>query len=63
MFTGITSHGGALVSAIVVLAGAAILRGGAAAADSNQDDQFLALLSQEGIPPVSGVPSLIATAQ
>jgi uncharacterized membrane protein YgcG len=61
MFTGTTSHSGALVSAIVVLTGAAILRGGAAAADSN-DDQFLALLDQEGIPALNGVPSLIATA-
>jgi uncharacterized membrane protein YgcG len=61
-FTGITSHAGALVTAIVVLTGAAILRGGAAAADSNQDDKFLALLEQEGIPALSGVPSLIYTA-
>ena len=37
----------ALVTAIVVLSGAAIVRGGAAAADSNQDDQFLALLNKE----------------
>jgi Protein of unknown function (DUF732) len=62
MLTGTTSHSGALVTAIVVLTGAAILRGGAAAADSNQDDQFLALLDQEGIPALRGVPSLIATA-
>jgi hypothetical protein len=60
MFTAIT--GLALVTAIVVLTGGAILRAGAAAADSNQDDQFLALLNQEGIPALSGVPSLIATA-
>jgi Protein of unknown function (DUF732) len=52
----------ALVTAIVVLTGAAIVRGGAAAADSNQDDQFLALLNKEGIPALSGVPTLIATA-
>ena len=62
MFTGITSHAGALVSAIVVLTGAAILRGGAAAADPNQDDQFLALLEKEDIPALENVPALIATA-
>jgi Protein of unknown function (DUF732) len=62
MFTGTTSHSGALVTTIVVLTGAAILRGGAAAADSNQDDQFLALLDEEGIPAVENVPSLIDTA-
>ncbi|BBY37659.1 hypothetical protein MMAN_17930 [Mycobacterium mantenii] len=62
--TGITSHGhlGALVTAVLVLTGAAILRGGAAAADPNQDDQFLALLDQEGIPALEGVPYLIDTA-
>jgi hypothetical protein len=62
MFTGTTSHSGALISAIAVLTGAAILRGAAAAADSNQDDQFLALLDKEGIPAVQGVPSLIEEA-
>ncbi|MGO8849840.1 DUF732 domain-containing protein [Mycobacterium sp.] len=62
MFTGITTHAGALAGAIVVLTGAAILRGGAAAADPNQDDQFLALLDEEDIPALSGVPSLIDTA-
>jgi hypothetical protein len=63
MFSGITTHVGSLVTAIVVLTGAAILRGGAAAADDpNQDDQFLALLNKEDIPAVSGVPSLIDTA-
>ena len=61
-FTGTTSHSGALVTTIVVLTGAAILRGGAAAADANQDDQFLALLDEEGIPAVENVPSLIDTA-
>jgi hypothetical protein len=61
MFTGITTHAGPLVTAIVVLTGAAILRCGAASADS-QDDQFLALLSQEGVPAISGVPDLIQTA-
>ena len=62
MFTGNTTHAGSLVTAMVVLTGAAILRGGAAAADPNQDDQFLALLNQEGIPAESGVPNLIDTA-
>lgn len=62
MFTGITNKSGCLVTAIVVLTGTAILRGGAASADPNQDDQFLALLSQQGIPAVSGIPDLIKTA-
>jgi hypothetical protein len=69
MFTGITGLTSALVTAIVVLTGGAILRGGAAAADSNQDDQysnqddqFLALLDQEGIPALGGAPGLIVTA-
>lgn len=62
MLTGTTGHVGALVTALAVLTGAAILRGGAAAADPNQDDQFLALLDQKGIPALSGVPSLIDTA-
>jgi hypothetical protein len=62
MFTGITTHACSLATAIVVLTGAAILRGGAASADPNQDDQFLALLSQQGIPAVSGIPDLIKTA-
>ena len=49
MFTGITTHADSLVTAIVVLTtGATILRGGAALDDPNQDDQFLALLSQKG---------------
>jgi hypothetical protein len=62
MFTGTTSHSGAVVTTILALSSAAILRGGAAAADSNQDDQFLALLDKEEIPAVQGVPSLIETA-
>ena len=62
MFTGTTSHSGALIGAIVLLTCAAIVRGGAAAADSNQDNQFLALLDKQGIPAVQGVPSLIETA-
>jgi len=63
MFTGITTHAGSVVTTtIVVLTGAAILHGGAASADPNQDDQFVALLSQQGIPAVSGIPHLIKTA-
>ncbi|OMC55269.1 hypothetical protein A5747_14265 [Mycobacterium sp. IS-836] len=62
MFTGITTHAGPLVIAIVALSGAAISRGGAAAAAPNQDDQFLALLNQEGVPAISGIPELIKTA-
>ncbi|MCV7099097.1 DUF732 domain-containing protein, partial [Mycobacterium palustre] len=62
MFTGITTHAGSLAAATTVLTGAAILSGGAAAADSNQDAQFMALLRQEGVPAISGVPDLINTA-
>ncbi|SPM31606.1 DUF732 domain-containing protein [Mycobacterium terramassiliense] len=61
MFIGTTGRSGALVTAIVLLSGVAILRGGAAAADP-QDDRFLALLDQEGIPALQGVPNLIDTA-
>jgi hypothetical protein len=62
MFTVTTTSAGCLVTAIVLLTGAAILRAGAAAADANQDSQFLALLSQQDIPAVSGVPDLIKSA-
>jgi hypothetical protein len=62
MSTRITGLTSALVTAIVVLTGGAILRGGAAAADPDQDEQFLALLDEEGIPAIDGVPSLIVTA-
>jgi len=68
MFTGTTrcagvpSHAGVLVTAMVLLSGAAVLRGGAAAADASQDDQFLALLDQEGIPALDNVSSLVDTA-
>lgn len=58
----IATYAGSVVAAILVLTGAAILRGGAASADPNQDDQFLALLSQQGVPAVSGIPDLIKTA-
>ena len=62
MFTGITTRAGYPVTAFVVLTGAAILCGGAASADPDQDDQFLALLGQQGIPALSGIPGLIKTA-
>jgi hypothetical protein len=61
MFTG-TTHASYPVTAFVALTGAAILGCGAASADSSQDDQFLALLGQQGIPALSGVPDLIKTA-
>lgn len=61
-FAGSTSHTAALVAATLALTGASILCAGAAAANSNQDDQFLALLDSEGIPALEGVPSLIDTA-
>lgn len=62
MFIGTTGRSGALITALALLTGAAILRGAAAAADPNQDDRFLALLDQEGIPALQGVPNLIETA-
>jgi hypothetical protein len=54
----------ALLSASVVLT-AAIICAGAAGADPNQQDQFLALLDQEQIPPVDDgeVPGVVARAQ
>ncbi|WP_155766115.1 DUF732 domain-containing protein, partial [Mycobacterium colombiense] len=60
--TGVTSHAGVLVTTLVLLSGAAILRGGAATADLNEDDHFLTLLAQEGIPALEGVPSLVDVA-
>jgi uncharacterized membrane protein YgcG len=62
MFTGIPTHARFLFTAIAVLTGAAIVHSGAAAADPSQDDQFLALLDKEGIPALSGIPSIIVTA-
>ena len=61
--TGITSLADALVSASVVLT-AAIICAGAAGADPSQQDQFLALLEQEQIPPVDDgeVPGVVARA-
>ena len=62
MFTRVIFSVGSLLIASSVLTGAAILRSGPASADPNQDDRFLALLSQNDVPALSGVPSLIATA-
>jgi hypothetical protein len=59
--TGITSVANALVSASVVLA-AAIISAGAAGADPSQQDQFVALLEQEQIPPIDNLPGLVARA-
>ena len=63
MRTGITSLAVALVSAFVVLT-AAIFCAGAAGADPGQQDQFLALLEQEQIPPIDDgeVPGVVARA-
>ncbi|WP_036444829.1 DUF732 domain-containing protein [Mycobacterium kansasii] len=63
MFTGIASHTGVLVTAMVVLIGGAIVYGGAAVADPNQDEQFLALLEEKEIPAIENVPRVIAAAQ
>jgi hypothetical protein len=49
--TGITGLADALISASVVLIAATICAG-AAGADPSQQDQFLALLDQEQIPPI-----------
>lgn len=62
MFNGTITRAGCVATAVAMLTGAAILQSGTAAAKASQDDQFLALLDQEGIAPVSGVPALIATA-
>ncbi|QLL08895.1 DUF732 domain-containing protein [Mycobacterium vicinigordonae] len=62
MFSRITVSAGSFISAILVLIGTATMQSGSASADPSQDDQFLALLSQNGVAALSGVPSLIATA-
>jgi Protein of unknown function (DUF732) len=62
MCTGITGHGGALITAIVVLTGAAILHGGVATADPDQDQKFLTLLADNDIPAVDNEAGLIETA-
>jgi hypothetical protein len=62
--TGVTSLVHALVSALVLLT-AAIICAGAAGADPSQQDQFVALLEQEQIPPIDDgeVPGVVARAQ
>jgi hypothetical protein len=59
--TGITGLADALVSASVVLT-AAIICAGAAGADPSQQDQFVALLEQEQIPPLDNLAALVAQA-
>jgi hypothetical protein len=61
--TGITRLADALISASVMLT-AAIICAGAAGADPSQQDQFLALLEQEQIPPIDDgeVPGVVARA-
>jgi Protein of unknown function (DUF732) len=59
---GITSLTDALVSASVVLTAAIICAGAAGADPSQQQDQFVALLEQEQIPPIDNVPALVARA-
>jgi hypothetical protein len=59
--TGITSLADALVGVSVGLT-AAIICAGAAGADPSQQDQFVALLEQEQIPPIDNVPALVARA-
>ena len=63
MRTGITRLADALISASVMLT-AAIICAGAAGADPSQQDQFLALLEQEQIPPIDDgeVPGVVARA-
>ena len=62
--TGITSLTGALVSAALVLTAAIMCAGPAGADPSQQQDQFLALLEQEQIPPTGAgeVPGVVARA-
>jgi uncharacterized protein DUF732 len=63
--TGITSLADALVSASVLLTAAIICAGAAAADPSQQQDQFVALLEQEQIPPTGDgeVPGVVARAR
>jgi hypothetical protein len=59
----IRSLADALISAVVALSAASVCAG-AAGADPNQQDQFLALLEQEQIPPIDDgeVPGVVARA-
>jgi hypothetical protein len=63
--TGITSLADALVSVSVVLTAAIICAGAAAADPSQQQDQFVAMLEQEQIPPTGDgeVPGVVARAR
>ena len=61
MRTGIPSLADPLVSAAVVLTAAIICAGGASA-DPSQEDQFVALLEQDQIPPMDNLPALVARA-
>jgi hypothetical protein len=62
--TGVASLADALVGASVVLTAAIICASAAGADPSQQQDQFLALLEQEQIPPTSDgeVPGVVARA-
>lgn len=62
MRTGIASLVAALAGASAVLATAIIFAGAAGADPSQQQDQFVALLEQEQIPPMDNVPGLVARA-
>lgn len=62
MLTGTVSRAGVVATATVMFFGAAILRGGAATAETSQDDQFLAVLNQRGIPALENAPSLFPVA-
>jgi hypothetical protein len=59
---GIASLTDALVGASVMLTAAIICAGAAGADPSQQQDQFVALLEQEQIPPLDNVPALVARA-
>ena len=61
MHTGIVSTIHTLVGIAAVLV-APMVHVDAAAADPGQDEQFLALLDQQGIPALDGIPRLVARA-
>ncbi|UQX09349.1 DUF732 domain-containing protein [Candidatus Mycobacterium methanotrophicum] len=62
MFTRISCHAGALVTAVVALTGVVAVRGDPATASPDQDNQFLALLGYKDIPAVENSASLITSA-